>query len=65
MALPNDLFSLLNIGDKVIDTTGKIEIILSKTINSIEVSQSRLSDKGINCSNWFTKEGFNKRFKYK
>lgn len=64
MALTTNLFSLINIGDNVIDTTDKIEVILDKTNNSIEVSQTKLSDKGINCSNWFTKGDFNRRFKY-
>ncbi len=42
--------------------TGKTETVVNQTSNSLEVTQSKLTKEGINCTNWFTKENFNKRF---
>jgi hypothetical protein len=37
--------------------------ITNKTLNSIEVSIKRKTDKGIDCRQWFDMKEFNKRFK--
>lgn len=42
--------------------TDKIEILISKTTNSYLITQTKLTEKGINCNNWFTEEVFKKRF---
>jgi hypothetical protein len=42
--------------------TNKIETIVDKTSNSYLITQSKLTDKGINCSNWFTDRDFKDRF---
>lgn len=50
---------------KVIDTfTGKTETVVNSTSNSFEVTQSKLTEAGIDCSNWFTAENFKKRFNH-
>jgi hypothetical protein len=45
--------------------TGKDEVVLETTSNSYLVTQTKLTDKGINCSNWFTEAEFKKRFNEK
>lgn len=42
--------------------TGKIETVINKTTNSFLVTQTKLTENGINCDNWFTEADFNKRF---
>lgn len=42
--------------------TGKIEIVINKTTNSYLVTQTKLTNNGISCDNWFTETDFNKRF---
>ena len=37
--------------------------ITDKTLNTIEVSIKRKSEKGIDCKQWFAMNEFNKRFK--
>lgn len=49
----------MKVKDKV---TGKIEVVIEKTSNSYNVTQTRLSEKGINCTNWFAEKDFVKRF---
>lgn len=49
---------------EVIDTvTGKKEVVLETTSNSFLVTQTKLTDKGINCTQWFSDKDFTKRFK--
>ena len=48
---------------KVIDKkTGKEEEVVDATVNSYNVTQTKLSDKGINCTQWFSEKDFEKRF---
>jgi hypothetical protein len=42
--------------------TGKIETVIQTTTNSYLVTQTKLTDKGINCDNWFDENTFKKRF---
>lgn len=52
--------------DKILDTkTGKLEEILQKTSSSILITQTKLSEKGINCTNWYNinDKVFKDRFK--
>lgn len=49
---------------KVKDTkTGKIEVVKERTTNSYLVTQTKLTERGISCDNWFTEKDFNDRFK--
>ena len=49
---------------KVFDTeTSKTESIKDFTNNSILVTQTKTSAKGINCDNWFEEQKFKKRFR--
>lgn len=49
---------------KVFDTkTGKEETVIQQTANSYLVTQSKLTDRGINCDNWFEEKKFKERFK--
>lgn len=43
--------------------TNKIEMILEETSNSYLITQTKRTEKGINCSNWFDSKTFNERFK--
>jgi hypothetical protein len=43
-------------------TTGKVEVVLDTTTNSYLVTLSKLTEAGINCSQWFTEKEFNTRF---
>jgi len=53
------------IGQQVTDkTTGKVETVLETTTNSYLVTLSKLTEAGINCSQWFTEKEFNTRFEY-
>ena len=45
--------------------TGKIETVTDRTDFSFLVTQSKLKETGINCSQWFHKEEFEKRFEVK
>lgn len=49
----------MKVKDKI---TGKIETVLEKTSNSYLVTQTKLTDKGVNCDNWFEEGAFKKRF---
>lgn len=42
--------------------TGKIEIVINKTSNSFEVTRSKLTEAGVNCTNWFTERDFKDQF---
>lgn len=42
--------------------TGKEEVVLKTTTNSYLVTQTKLTDEGINCDNWFTEKDFKERF---
>jgi hypothetical protein len=42
--------------------TNKEEKVIDKTINSFCVTQSKLTENGINCTQWFTEQDFYKRF---
>lgn len=49
---------------KYLDTkTKKIETLLDKTSSSFLMTQTKLSNKGINCDHWFSFKDFNERFK--
>ena len=51
---------------KVIDKrTGKVEKVIDKTDSSFLVTQTKLSKFGINCSQWFHRDRFNKEFDLK
>ena len=53
------------IGAKIKDLeTGKIESIINTTSNSVEITQTKLTEHGINCSQWFEygDKRFNKHF---
>jgi hypothetical protein len=52
-----------NIGDQVKDKDGKICKIVDKTANSINVWIGKKGKEGVNCTNWFTFENFERRFK--
>lgn len=42
------------IGQEIKDLkTGKIEMVIDTTESSICISQQRISEKGIDCTNWF------------
>lgn len=48
---------------KVIDrNTDKIEEVIERTSNSFLVTRHKTSDAGIDCTNWFDEQGFNKTF---
>jgi hypothetical protein len=56
---------MYKIGNKILDKkSGKTETVLDITSNSILLTQTKLTDKGINCDNWFSilDKDFNKRF---
>lgn len=56
----------VNIGDSVIDKkTKKVEKVLDRTKNSFLVTRTKISDRGINCDQWFTDGDFKKRFSLK
>lgn len=42
--------------------TGKAEKVLEVTSSSVLVTRSKLSEKGIDCVNWFSINDFNKKF---
>jgi hypothetical protein len=42
--------------------TGKIETVIETTGTSYLITLTKLSSKGINCTNWFTEDGFVRRF---
>lgn len=47
--------------------TGKDEIVKDKTSNSYLISQTKLTDKGINCDNWYEEIYFtvgNKKYRF-
>jgi hypothetical protein len=53
----------IKIGDFVLDkSTNKRERVVNKTINSICITQTKLSEKGINCTQWFTDLDFKRKF---
>lgn len=43
--------------------TGKEETVIDATENSIHMTQTKLKDEGINCSQWFTDKDFEKQFR--
>lgn len=49
----------MKVKDKI---TGKIEMVIEKTTNSFLVTQTKLTETGINCYNWFDEMSFKKRF---
>ncbi len=42
--------------------TIKIETVIDKTINSFCVTRTKLTEEGINCTQWFTQGDFYKKF---
>ncbi len=42
--------------------TGLTERLLDMTTNSYLLTQTKQTEKGINCANWFTKKNFLSRF---
>ena len=55
--------SNINIGDKVKDKDNKICTVIGTTLSSINVFINKKTKQGVDCSNWFTNENFEKRFK--
>lgn len=53
----------MKIGDTIKDKDGKKCIITNMTKNSVEVYIEKKTKHGINCTQWFTIDKFNKRFK--
>jgi hypothetical protein len=49
----------MKVKDKI---TGKIETVIQTTSNSYLVTQTKLTNKGINCDQWFEEKEFKKRF---
>ncbi len=50
--------------NQYIDTyTGKVETLLDKTSNSYLMTQTKLTDKGVDCTHWFNQRDFTERFK--
>lgn len=50
-------------GGYVVDiSSSKIESVLQVTSNSYLVTRTKLTDKGINCDNWFERKHFNEKF---
>lgn len=45
--------------------TGKTEQVLDKTSNSFLITQTKLTDAGINCTQWFTDKEFERQFEVK
>ncbi len=43
--------------------TGKIETVIERTSNSFRVTRTKLTKEGVNCTNWFTQQEFEKSFK--
>jgi hypothetical protein len=52
----------IKIGDSVLDR-GVVEKVTDKTTNTVEVTRTARSDKGINCKQWFSFNDFQKLFK--
>lgn len=42
--------------------TGKTELLIETTVSSFNVTQTKTTNKGIDCTQWFTEEDFNKWF---
>lgn len=42
----------------------KKEKIVETSISSFNITQTKKSEKGIDCTQWFTEENFNKIFKF-
>ncbi len=60
------VFERFRIGDAVVDShTGKTETVVNATANSYEITQTKLTDAGINCTQWFTEKEAEKRFNAK
>lgn len=53
----------INIGDKVKDKDNKICTVIDTTLSSVRVFINKKTEQGIDCSNWFTNENFERRFK--
>lgn len=49
----------MKVKDKI---TGKIETVFEQTSNSYLVTQTKLTERGVNCTNWFEEGTFKKRF---
>lgn len=58
-------FKNIKIGDLLLDSESSLtEMVLDKTTNSINITQTKRTDKGINCTQWFFNDGkFQERFK--
>ncbi len=55
-----------SIGQTVFDKRYNVDCVINnKTINSIEVAHKKVTDKGINCLQWYDMRSFNNRFKTK
>lgn len=53
----------IEIGDKVKDKkSGLIEAVTAVTSNSFEVTRTKTSEMGINCTNWFDEKRFKENF---
>jgi hypothetical protein len=53
----------INIGDKVKDRDNKICTVIDTTNSSIRIFINKKTEQGVDCSNWFTNENFERRFK--
>lgn len=53
----------IKIDDKVLDKkTGKEEAVVGVTSNSYNITRTKTSEKGINCTNWFDEKRFKENF---
>jgi hypothetical protein len=43
--------------------TGKLEVMLERSKNSYLMSQSKLTERGIDTKNWFDEKRFDERFR--
>lgn len=44
--------------------TNKKETLIEATVSSFNITQTKPTKEGINCTQWFTEESFNKFFKF-
>lgn len=50
------------IGKQVLDKDGAICTVIDATNTSVNILIKKKSDKGIDATNWFTEDGFKRRF---
>jgi hypothetical protein len=57
------LRDVINIGDKVKDKDNKICTVIGTTKSSVNIFINKKTNQGVDCSNWFSNDNFEKRFK--